>query len=144
MADAKFARPVAEQISRLRQRQTAPLILELDLTDGVPDGPVTDPLSAVLSLRKIRLPDLIEGLRRARQERLDAEAASAGAASERERLQWVAEELKELAPEPVVEQVTIDFLDQYLAGSHVMISAMQGAGNVAGVSSLVGAGVPPQ
>ncbi len=65
MADAKFAWPVADQISRLRQRQTAPLILELDLTDGVPDGPVTDPLSAVLSLRKIRLPDLVEGLRRA-------------------------------------------------------------------------------
>jgi protease-4 len=65
MADAKFAWPVAEQISRLRQRQTAPLILELDLTDGVPEGPVTDPLSAVLSMRKIRLPDLIEGLHRA-------------------------------------------------------------------------------
>jgi protease IV len=68
MADAKFAWPVAGQISRLRQRQTAPLILELDLTDGVPDGPVTDPLSAVLSMRKIRLPDLVEGLRRARDD----------------------------------------------------------------------------
>jgi DNA repair protein RecN (Recombination protein N) len=39
-------------------------------------------------------------LRRARQARLDAEAASVGAASERERLQWAAEELQELAPEP--------------------------------------------
>jgi len=68
MADAKFAWPIAEQISRLRQRQTAPLILELDLTDGVPDGPATDPLSAVLSMRKIRLPDLVEGLRRARHD----------------------------------------------------------------------------
>src|SRR6202043_3809799 len=57
-------RPVAE-ISRLRQRQTAPLILELDLTEGVSEGPVTDPLSAVMSIRKIRLPDIIEGLRRA-------------------------------------------------------------------------------
>src|ERR1700729_3996528 len=57
-------RPVAE-ISRLRQRQTAPLILELDLTEGVPEGPATDPLSAVMSIRKIRLPDVIEGLRRA-------------------------------------------------------------------------------
>ena len=79
MADAKFAWPVAEQISRLRQRQTAPLILELDLTDGVPDGPVTDPLSAVLSLRKIRLPDLIEGLRRAsRDDRVRAVVVKVG------------------------------------------------------------------
>jgi protease IV len=68
MADAKLAWPVAQQISRLRQRQTAPLILELDLTDGVPEGPATDPVSAVLSIRKIRLPDLIEGLRRARND----------------------------------------------------------------------------
>ena len=68
MADAKFAWPVAEQMSRLRQRKTAPLILELDLTDGVPDAPVTDPLSAVLSMRKIKLPDLVEGLRRARHD----------------------------------------------------------------------------
>jgi hypothetical protein len=53
------------EISRLRQRQTAPLILELDLTEGVPEGPATDPLSAVMSIRKIRLTDIIEGLRRA-------------------------------------------------------------------------------
>jgi DNA repair protein RecN (Recombination protein N) len=38
-------------------------------------------------------------LRRARQARMDAEAASAGAASEREKLQWTAAELLELAPE---------------------------------------------
>ena len=68
MAHANLVWPVVEQISRLRQRQTAPLILELDLTDGVPEGPATDPLSAVLSMRKIRLPDLIEGLRRARHD----------------------------------------------------------------------------
>src|SRR5271170_6722739 len=67
MADAKLPWPVAD-ISRLRQRQTAPLILELDLTEGVPEGPATDPLSAVMSIRKIRLPDVIEGLRRARHD----------------------------------------------------------------------------
>ena len=39
-------------------------------------------------------------LRRARQARLDAEAAAASAASERERLLWTSEELQELAPEP--------------------------------------------
>src|SRR5437763_9218372 len=68
MADAKFAWQLTEQISRLRQHQTAPLILELDLTDGVPEGPVSDPLSAILSLRKTRLPDIIEGLQRARHD----------------------------------------------------------------------------
>src|SRR6202167_3200653 len=59
--------PVAE-ISRLRQRQTPPLILELDLTEGVPEGPATDPLSAVMSIRKIRLPEILDGLRRASQD----------------------------------------------------------------------------
>ncbi|MBV8210461.1 MAG: DNA repair protein RecN [Burkholderiaceae bacterium] len=38
-------------------------------------------------------------LRRARQARRDAEEAAAGAASERDRLVWTAEELEELAPE---------------------------------------------
>ncbi len=68
MADAKLAWPIAERLTRVRQRQTAPLILELDLTDGVPEGPVADPVSAVLSMRKLRLPDLTEGLRRARDD----------------------------------------------------------------------------
>ena len=68
MADANLAWQLTEQVSRLRQRKTAPLILELDLTDGLPEGPVTDPLSAVLSRRKVRLSDVIEGLRRARQD----------------------------------------------------------------------------
>ena len=68
MADAKLAWPLAGQVSRLRQRQTAPLILELDLTEGVPEGPATDPLTAITSRRKLRLPDLIEGLRRARDD----------------------------------------------------------------------------
>ena len=64
----QLARQITEQVSRLRQRQTAPLILELDLTDGIGEGPVTDPLSAFMSRRKMRLPDIIEGLRRARQD----------------------------------------------------------------------------
>jgi protease-4 len=68
MADVQLARQITEQVSRLRQRQTGPLILELDLTDGIGEGPVTDPLSAFMSRRKIRLPDIIEGLRRARQD----------------------------------------------------------------------------
>ena len=64
----QIARQLTEQVSRLRQRQTAPLILELDLTDGIGEGPATDPLSAIMSRRKLRLPDVIEGLRRARQD----------------------------------------------------------------------------
>src|SRR5580658_7418083 len=92
MADAKLpvgsegsrglagAWPVAE-ISRLRQRQTAPLILELDLTDGVPEGPATDPLSAVMSIRKVRLTDVLDGLRRARHDdRVRALVAKVGGA----------------------------------------------------------------
>ena len=66
MADVKLARQLTEPVTRLRQRQTAPLILELDLTDGIGEGPVTDPLSAIMSRRRVRLPDVIEGLRRAR------------------------------------------------------------------------------
>jgi hypothetical protein len=34
----------------------------------VPEGPATDPLSAVMSIRKIRLSDVIDGLRRASQD----------------------------------------------------------------------------
>ena len=68
MADVQFARQITEQVSRLRQRQTGPLILELDLTDGLSEAPVTDPVSAFMSRRKLRLSDVIEGLRRARQD----------------------------------------------------------------------------
>ena len=66
MADAKLARQLTEQVTRLRQ--TAPLILELDLTDGIAEGPVSDPLSAIMSRRRARLQDIIEGLRRARDD----------------------------------------------------------------------------
>jgi protease IV len=68
MADLTLVRPLTEQVSRLRQRQTAPLILELDLTDGLAEGPVTDPLSMVMARRRGRLLDVIEGLRRARHD----------------------------------------------------------------------------
>jgi protease-4 len=61
MADAKLA----GQINRLRQRRTGPLILELDLSDGLAEGPPQDPLSALLTIRRMRLPDLLEGLKRA-------------------------------------------------------------------------------
>jgi protease IV len=61
MADAKLA----ASLVRMRQRRTGPLILELDLTDGIAEGAPADPLSALLTMRRTRLQDLLDGLRRA-------------------------------------------------------------------------------
>ena len=75
MADAMLA----GQITRLRQRRTAPLILELDLTQGIVEGPPTDPVAALLSRHKTRLADVLDGLRRAREDkRVKALIAKAG------------------------------------------------------------------
>jgi protease-4 len=49
----------------MRQRRTGPLILELDLTDGIAEGPPADPVSALLTMRRTRLQDMLDGLRRA-------------------------------------------------------------------------------
>ncbi|GAA2213221.1 S49 family peptidase [Nonomuraea monospora] len=59
---------IIETVEKLRQRRTAPLILELDLTEGLTEGPPADPLAAVLSMRKTRLADVLSGLKRARQD----------------------------------------------------------------------------
>ncbi|MFI7128370.1 signal peptide peptidase SppA [Nonomuraea sp. NPDC050153] len=59
---------IFETVEKLRQRRTAPLVLELDLTEGLTEGPPADPLAAVLSMRKTRLSDVLSGLRRARQD----------------------------------------------------------------------------
>jgi protease-4 len=61
MADARLA----ASLVRIRQRRTGPLILELDLTDGIAEGPPSDPVSALLTMRRTRLQDLLDGLRRA-------------------------------------------------------------------------------
>ncbi len=61
MADARLT----ASLVRMRQRRTGPLILELDLTDGIAEGPPSDPVSALLTMRRTRLQDLLEGLRRA-------------------------------------------------------------------------------
>jgi predicted dienelactone hydrolase len=47
------------------------------------------------------------------------------------------------SPEPIVAQVTIDFLDQYLAGSGHETSALDSTGNVPGVAHLVSGGAQP-
>jgi protease-4 len=59
---------IVDQLARLRRQRTAPLILELDLTDGIAEGPPADPVSAVLAMRRTRLADLLDGLRRARSD----------------------------------------------------------------------------
>ena len=68
MADVILARQLTEQVTRLRQRQTAPLILELDLTDGIGEGPVGDPLVRDSVAAQGALQDIIDGLRRARRD----------------------------------------------------------------------------
>jgi protease IV len=60
---------ITEPLVRLRRLRTAPLILELDLTEGITEEPPADPVSAVLSMRRTRLADLLDGLRRARNDR---------------------------------------------------------------------------
>jgi protease IV len=64
MPDSLIPAPLA----KLRQQRTAPLILELDLTDGISESRPADPVSAILARGRPALPDLIDGLRRARQD----------------------------------------------------------------------------
>src|SRR6202451_2448455 len=70
---------IADQITKLRQRRTAPLILELDLTDGLAEERPADRLSAVLARRRTLLADVLDGLRRARgDDRVKALVAKVG------------------------------------------------------------------
>lgn len=66
-------------VTQLAQRRAQPLILELDLTDGLMEGPPADPVSAVLGMRRPRLQDVLDGLRRARgDDRVKALVAKIG------------------------------------------------------------------
>jgi protease IV len=91
MADAKLtvavggapggtvASQLAGHVTKLRQRRTGPLILELDLTEGIAEGPPQDPVSALLTLRRTRLSDLLDGLKRAgRDDRVRALVVKVG------------------------------------------------------------------
>ncbi len=49
-----------------RDRRNAALVLELDLTEGIVEGQPADPVSALLSMRRTHLRDVLGGLRRAR------------------------------------------------------------------------------
>jgi len=61
MVEATFT----NKLSRLRQRHTAPLILELDLSEGIAEEPPGDMVATVLTMRRPRLADVLDGLRRA-------------------------------------------------------------------------------
>jgi protease IV len=60
--------PITARLARLRQRRTAPLILELDLTDGISETRPADPITAIMSRNRAVLPDVLDGLRRARDD----------------------------------------------------------------------------
>ncbi|TDC77182.1 signal peptide peptidase SppA [Actinomadura sp. 7K507] len=59
---------VLNVIKQARDRRTAPLILELDLTEGIVETAPADPVSAILSMRRTNLRDVLDGLRRARSD----------------------------------------------------------------------------
>ncbi|MCO5970841.1 signal peptide peptidase SppA [Actinoallomurus soli] len=59
---------VVDLLKDARERRTAPLILELDLTDGLVEGPPADPVSAVISMRRAHLRDVLDGLRKGRSD----------------------------------------------------------------------------
>ncbi|HEV2371273.1 MAG TPA: signal peptide peptidase SppA [Streptosporangiaceae bacterium] len=68
-----------DTITKMRQRRTAPLVLELDLTEGIAEEPPADPVSAVLAMRRPRLADVLDGLRRAQtDDRVKALVAKVG------------------------------------------------------------------
>ncbi|MCD0448255.1 S49 family peptidase [Actinocorallia sp. API 0066] len=53
-------------VKELRDRRTGPLVLELDLAEGLVEGTPPDPLTALLSIRRTHLRDVLDGLRKAR------------------------------------------------------------------------------
>jgi protease-4 len=70
---------IAARLAELRQQRSAPLILELDLTDGIVESRPTDPVSAVMARHRLVLTDVLDGLRRARgDDRVKALVAKLG------------------------------------------------------------------
>jgi protease IV len=59
---------IEAQLARFRQRRTAPIVLELDLTEGIIESRPADPVGAVMARHRLVLADVIEGLRRARED----------------------------------------------------------------------------
>jgi protease-4 len=58
--------PLAGPIGKLARQRTAPLILELDLTEGVIETRPSDPLSAVMTRHQATITDMLAALKTAR------------------------------------------------------------------------------
>ena len=77
---------IAARLAKLRQQRTAPLILEIDLTDGITETRPADPVTAIMARHRLVLADVLDGLRRARDDdrvralvvRLGGQAGRAG------------------------------------------------------------------
>jgi protease-4 len=59
---------LATRLAKLRQHYTAPLILELDLTEGIIETRPSGPVTAIVNRNRASLPDILDGLRRARDD----------------------------------------------------------------------------
>jgi protease IV len=64
MPDSHLPAPLA----KLRQQLTAPVILELDLTEGITESRPADPVSAIMARNRVVLADVLDALRRARDD----------------------------------------------------------------------------
>jgi protease-4 len=70
---------IGDQIDQARHRRTAPLILELDLTEPLVEGVPQDPLSAIRARRLTSLRGVVDGLHRAgRDDRVEALVVKVG------------------------------------------------------------------
>ncbi|WP_141922084.1 signal peptide peptidase SppA [Haloactinospora alba] len=62
-----------EPVSHVRRRRFGPLVLELDLTEGITDETPTDPVGQLMAKRHPQLADIVTGIRRgARDDRVRA------------------------------------------------------------------------
>ncbi|MCW2944411.1 MAG: signal peptide peptidase SppA, type [Actinoallomurus sp.] len=57
---------VVDLLKDAHDRRNAALVLELDLTEGIVEGQPAGPVSALLTMRRTHLEDVLDGLRRAR------------------------------------------------------------------------------
>jgi protease IV len=74
-----LAGPLAGALGKFTRQRTAPLILELDLTDGVIETRPPDPLSAVMTRHQPTVADVLAGLKAARaDERVKALVVKVG------------------------------------------------------------------
>jgi protease IV len=60
---------IEARLAKFRQRRTASIVLELDLTEGVIESRPADPVGAVMARHRLVLAEVIDGLRRAREDR---------------------------------------------------------------------------